>query len=73
MKLPQVKPNRLVRILKKIGCIELGQSGSHKIFRYPRNNKKIVVPMHTKDLKKGLLHSIITRDLEMSIEEFNKL
>ena len=69
MKLPIVKPKELVRVLDSMGCIEKRHTGSHKIFYYPRLQKIISVPIHTKDIKKGLLRAII-KELELSLEEF---
>lgn len=72
MKLPVVKPRQLIRVLEKKSCILKRQTGSHRIFYYPERQKIVTVPIHTKDLKKGLLYSII-KELDLSVEEFIKL
>ncbi len=72
MRLLAIKPKELIRVLEKQGCIFKRQTGSHRIFYYPSNQKIIVVPIHAKDIKKGLLHSII-KELDLSVEEFRKL
>jgi predicted RNA binding protein YcfA (HicA-like mRNA interferase family) len=71
-KLPIIKPKQLVYVLEKIGCIEKRQTGSHKIFYYPQKRIIIPIPIHNRDIKKGLLRSII-KDLDLSVEEFIKL
>lgn len=72
MKLPVIKPKELVRVLEKRGCIFKRQTGSHRIFYYPGKRIIITVPIHAKDIKKGLLRSII-KELDLSTEEFLKL
>lgn len=72
MKLPSAKPKELVRVLNKLGCIQKRQTGSHRIFYYPKNHKIIPVPIHNKDLKKGLLYAVV-KELDLSVDEFTKL
>jgi len=72
MKLPIVKPKQLIKVLEKKGCLFKRQTGSHRIFYYPEKQRIITVPIHPKDLKKGLVHSII-KELGLSREEFVKL
>jgi len=72
MKLPAIKPKQLVKVLEKKGCIFKRQTGSHRIFYYPEKQKIITVPIHAKELKKGLLHSIV-KELDLSVEEFIEL
>ena len=72
MKLPIVKPKQLIKVLKKKGCVFKRQTGSHRIFYYPEKQKIILVPIHPKEIKKGLLHSIL-KELNISVEEFTKL
>ena len=72
MKLPVIKPKQLVKVLEKKGCVFKRQTGSHRIFYYPEKQKIITLPTHAKDLKKGLLHSIV-KELDLSVEEFVKL
>jgi predicted RNA binding protein YcfA (HicA-like mRNA interferase family) len=66
------KPREVISILKKLGFVEKRQTGSHIILYQADKNKIIPVPMHTKDLKKGLLKGII-KQAESSEKEFLKL
>ncbi len=66
------KAKEVVKILQKLGYIEKRQTGSHLIMYNPKLKKIIPVPMHTKDLKKGLLRGII-KQVSSSQEEFLKL
>ena len=66
------KPNEVVKILKKLGYLSKRQTGSHLIMYNPKKNKIIPIPIHTKDLKKGLLKGII-KEAESSEREFISL
>ena len=57
----------IVKALHKIGFIEHRQRGSHKIFK--KDKLRVTVPIHSKDLKKGTIHSIIEQT-ELTLEEF---
>ncbi len=66
------KPREVISILKKLGFVEKRQTGSHVILYHQDKRKIIPIPMHTKDLKKGLLRGII-KQAGSSEEEFLKL
>jgi mRNA interferase HicA len=72
MKVPVLKPRDLIKVLEKLNCFKKRQTGSHLIFYCPKQKKIIPVPIHPKDLKKGLVHSI-RRELDLSIQDFLKL
>lgn len=66
------KPKEVVKILQKLGFVKRRQTGSHLIFYNLELKRTIPVPMHTKDIKKGLLKSII-KQADSTEEEFLKL
>lgn len=66
------KPKEVVKILKKLGFVEKRQTGSHLIFYHPIKQRIIPVPIHNKDLKKGLLRAIIKQS-DSTEEEFINL
>lgn len=72
MRLPTLKPQEVVRILKKIGFTEARKTGSHLILFNKELKKIISVPIHNKDIKRGLLISII-KQTGLTPEEFIKL
>jgi predicted RNA binding protein YcfA (HicA-like mRNA interferase family) len=72
MKLPTIKPRELIKILKKLNCFEKRQTGSHLIFYCPKQRKIVVVPIHPRDLKRGLVNAI-RKELDLTIEAFLKL
>lgn len=59
MKMP-MKPREMVKILKAYGFIEKSQNGSsHLKLVHPESHKTIIVPIHAKELGKGLEHAIL--------------
>lgn len=66
------KAREVVKILQKLGFIQKRQTGSHLIMYHPKLKRIIPVPMHTKELKKGLVKGII-KQAESTEKEFLKL
>ncbi len=58
-RIPQIKPRELVRILEKFGFVLRRKTGSHAIMRHPFNKDMTVIPLHAKDVKRGLLFGIL--------------
>jgi predicted RNA binding protein YcfA (HicA-like mRNA interferase family) len=54
-----MKASELVRLLKRHGWYEDRQSGSHKTFKHPANPKIITVPIHSGDLRRGLVRKLL--------------
>ena len=52
-----MRATTLVARLKRLGCIEIRQRGSHKIVRC--GDCQTVIPMHRGDLKPGTLRNIV--------------
>lgn len=67
-KLPTIKPNDLVRKLKKIGFTLDHQTGSHIIMYHLRTKRRAVIPNHIRDIKKGTLNSLL-KEAGISREE----
>lgn len=66
------KPKEVISILQKLGFIRKRQTGSHIIMYSSKLGITISVPIHTKDIGKGLMKSII-KHAESSDKEFLKL
>lgn len=66
------KPKEIISILRKLGYIKKRQSGSHVIMFNPVSKTTIPVPMHSKDVKRGLLLGII-KQANSTEKEFIKL
>ncbi|MCX6352418.1 MAG: type II toxin-antitoxin system HicA family toxin [Bacteroidetes bacterium] len=72
MKLPVISGKELIQILQKKGFVVLRIKGSHHRMKH-EDGRITTIPVHSNDpLPKGLLHKIITLDLEVTIDEFCK-
>ena len=70
-KLPVLKPQEIVRLLERLGFIEVRQRGSHKQFRHS-DGRGTTVPFHKgSDISPTLLRKI-ARDIVMTAEELVK-
>lgn len=49
----------MIKFLKKNGFIIISQNGSHIKMRNPETGKTVIVPYHSKDLKKGMEQAIL--------------
>lgn len=52
-------PREMVRYLKKNGFEEVSQNGSHIKMRNYENGKTVIIPYHSKAMKKGLELAIL--------------
>ncbi|HEU4597537.1 MAG TPA: type II toxin-antitoxin system HicA family toxin [Pyrinomonadaceae bacterium] len=69
-KLPVLKPKRVINALERGGFQVHHTSGSHYILK--KENLRVTVPYHNKDLKPGTLASIIEQ-AGLTIEGFKDL
>jgi predicted RNA binding protein YcfA (HicA-like mRNA interferase family) len=69
-KLPVLKPRRVIKALERGGFKVHHTSGSHYILK--KENLRVTVPYHNKDLKPGTLASIIEQ-AGLTIEGFKDL
>lgn len=67
-KLVPLSPEKTIKILEKFGFRQLRQKGSHLILE---NNKGkiVIVPIHDKEIGKGLLRRIL-KEAEIEKEDF---
>ncbi|GMW03878.1 MAG: hypothetical protein AMXMBFR84_50120 [Candidatus Hydrogenedentota bacterium] len=66
-RLPALKSRQLIAALKKAGFSEARQSGSHCILKHP-DGREVVVPVHSRDLKRSTMKSII-KQAGLTVEE----
>lgn len=72
-KLPAVKPREVIKALQRAGFYLHHQTGSHvRLIHQTKPHRRVSIPLHNKDLKKGTFKSIL-RQAELSVEEFIKL
>ena len=68
-KIPILKPQEVVRILKNLGFVEVRQKGSHKQFRH-QDGRATTVPFHKgRDISPRLLRQI-AKDIDLTIDGF---
>lgn len=53
-----MKPDEMIKLLKKEGWQHVRTTGSHHIFKKPGNPNNLAVPRHSKDLPKGTENQI---------------
>lgn len=68
-KVPVLSARKVEKVLKEHGFIVKRQIGSHRTFHNPHTGKVTVVPIHSGDVAKGTLRSII-KQAGLTIENF---
>jgi len=58
-KLPVLTPEKVIKALKQKGFILDRVKGSHHIYYHPETKRRVVVPLHKRDLPKGTLLEIL--------------
>ena len=71
-KLPIIRPTKFIKILTKLGFVEVRQRGSHRFLYRKSDNKATVIPIHNKDIGRGLTRKILN-EINLSVEEFVEL
>ncbi|MDP2633013.1 MAG: type II toxin-antitoxin system HicA family toxin [Candidatus Curtissbacteria bacterium] len=61
-----VKPRQLIKVLEANGFEFIRQKGNHRLFK--KDNLRVTIPYHNKDLKPGTLRSIL-KQAEIQEEE----
>ncbi|MEK7154477.1 MAG: type II toxin-antitoxin system HicA family toxin [Patescibacteria group bacterium] len=72
MRLPSLKSGQVVKVLIRLGFEKIRQTGSHLILVHKGSKKITPVPIHNKNLKRGLLRSII-KQTGLTVKEFLNL
>ena len=70
-RLVPIKPKRLIKILLRLGFEERDAEGSHLFFQHA-DGRTTVVPMHNRELSRGLLRKILN-DVQLTVAEYDKL
>lgn len=58
-KLPALTPRQIIKILERKGFVLDRVKGSHHIYYHPDTKRRVIVPLHKRDLPKGTLLSIL--------------
>lgn len=54
-----ITPKQMIKLLKKNGFKEVSQNGSHVKLNNAETGKQVIVPYHSKTMKKGLEQAIL--------------
>jgi len=52
-------PKEMIKVLKKNGFKIVSQNGSHVKLRNTETGKQVIVPYHSKEMKRGLEQAIL--------------
>lgn len=73
IKLSVISGKKMIKILIKSGFREMRRRGSHHFFFNEETKKTATVPVHNnEDLSTGLIKEIL-KDVDLSVEEYEKL
>lgn len=70
--LPSATAKQVARVAERLGFELRRQRGSHAIYVPASDKARVVIPMHSGDLKRKTLRGII-EDLRISVEEFRQM
>jgi len=70
-KITIISSKEMVAILKRLGFVEIRQTGSHKFFNR-QDGRSTIIPMHSKDLKRGLIKAIL-KDIGVTDEDYEAI
>ncbi len=71
-KLPSLTPQKIIKAFEKNGFVLDRIKGSHHIYYHPETKRRVVVPLHKKDLPRGTLLEIL-KQAGISKEELRDL
>ncbi|MFL6798158.1 MAG: type II toxin-antitoxin system HicA family toxin [Xanthobacteraceae bacterium] len=61
-RLPSLRPKDVVRALERAGFVVARRSGSHcRLIHQSDPTRKVTLPIHSEDLKRGTLRAIIAQ------------
>ncbi|MFM9958368.1 MAG: type II toxin-antitoxin system HicA family toxin [Phycisphaerales bacterium] len=67
---PVIAARTLIRVLERLGFVQVRSKGSHQRFVHP-DGRRTTVPVHKgRDIPRGLLRSIVTQDVGITMREF---
>lgn len=70
-KLVPIRPQKLIKLLLKLGFEQRDAEGSHVFFKH-KNGRTTVIPIHNKDISKGLLKKILN-DIQLSVADYDNM
>jgi mRNA interferase HicA len=72
-RLPSLRPRQVIQALERGGFVLRRVKGSHHFFTHPgKPGALVIVPVHGRDIKRGVLHSIL-KQAHLTSEELLEL
>jgi predicted RNA binding protein YcfA (HicA-like mRNA interferase family) len=71
MKPKSSKPREVARVAGQNGFVFDHQTGAHAVFYRSFDRRRLVIPMHNKDVKMGLLRKLIV-EMGLTVEQYNE-
>ncbi|MDP2820705.1 MAG: type II toxin-antitoxin system HicA family toxin [bacterium] len=71
-RMPMLKAEDVIRVLKVLGFFEARTKGSHIFFKHPDGRTTLVLKHGGEDIGRGLLRQIL-KEIKITSEEFSKL
>jgi predicted RNA binding protein YcfA (HicA-like mRNA interferase family) len=72
-KLVPITASKIVKILARLGFEEVRIKGSHHFFIHPISKKSTTIPIHSNEVLGVGILKIILRDIDLSVDEYEKL
>ncbi len=63
----------MIKILERLGFEKIRVKGSHHFFIHPLSNKSTTIPVHSSEVLGVGILKIILRDIDLSLNEYEKL
>lgn len=71
-KFPSLTPQKIIKVLEEKEFVLDRIKGSHHIYYHPKTKRRVIVPLHKKDLPKGTMFEIL-KQAGISKEELRKI
>lgn len=71
-KFPSLTPQKIIKVLEEKEFVLDRIKGSHHIYYQPKTKRRVIVPLHKKDLPKGTMFEIL-KQAGISKEELRKI
>ncbi len=71
-KLPSLTPQKVIKVLERKGFVIDRVKENHHIYYHPEMKRRVIVPLHKRDLPKGTLLEIL-KQADISKEELGTL
>jgi predicted RNA binding protein YcfA (HicA-like mRNA interferase family) len=70
-RLPQMTPREIIRALERVGFRMIRISGSHQSYHHPLTKRTVVIALHSKELKRGMMYGIL-KQAGVTIDDIRK-